>query len=91
MLLETLALNPVVMLNRAVATAMAYGPQAGLRLLAPLAGDRGLAAYHRFHAVRGHLHEMAGQAGPARRAYQAALALCENETERRYLARLCAS
>jgi hypothetical protein len=34
---------------------------------------------------------MAGQADPAQRAYQTALALCENETERRYLERLCAS
>jgi RNA polymerase sigma factor (sigma-70 family) len=90
-LLETVAPNPVVTLNRAVATAMAYGPQAGLRLLAPLADDRRLAAYHRFHAVRGHLHEMAGQEQAARRAYQTAFALCGNETERRYLERLCAS
>jgi RNA polymerase sigma factor (sigma-70 family) len=90
-LLETLAPNPVVTLNRAVATAMAYGPQAGLRLLEPLADDRALAAYHRFYAVRGHLYEMAGQEEAARQAYQTALALCENEPEQRYLERLCAS
>ncbi len=44
---EQITPSPVVTLNRAVALAMVYGPQAGLRLLDGLDGDRQLASQHR--------------------------------------------
>ena len=65
-LLERVADNPMVTLNHAVAAAMALGPQAGLDLLAPLAGDGRLAEHHRLDAVRAHLLEMAGDHAGAR-------------------------
>lgn len=43
--LATLAPSPVVELNRAVAIAMADGPEAGLERLAALAGEERLAGY----------------------------------------------
>ena len=45
-LLATLAPSPIVELNRAVAVAMAFGPQAGLDLVEALAGEPALRGYH---------------------------------------------
>ena len=64
--------NPVVALNRAVATAMVHGPGAGLDLLAGIAADARIAAGHRFHAVRAQLLEMAGDPAAARTYLEAA-------------------
>ena len=55
--------SPVVELNRAVAIAMADGPDAGLRQLEPLAAD--LDRYHLFHSARADLLRRAGQAASA--------------------------
>src|SRR5437870_4563978 len=44
--LAQLAPSPIVELNRAVAVAMAFGPQAGLELIASLASQPSLKAYH---------------------------------------------
>jgi RNA polymerase sigma-70 factor (ECF subfamily) len=77
--------SPVVALNRAVAVAMADGPDAGLRLLDPLAD--GLAQYHHFHAARADLLRRAGREPEAADAYDRALALVGNDAERRYLER----
>ena len=52
--------NPVVILNRAVATAMVHGPQAGLDELKPLDADPRMARQHRLDAVRAFLFESAG-------------------------------
>ena len=66
--LDQIAPSPMVTLNRAVAVAMAQGPQAGLDLLAVLDADGRLAGHHRLAAVRAHLLEQAGQpAAPAMR------------------------
>jgi RNA polymerase sigma-70 factor (ECF subfamily) len=75
----------VVELNRAVAIAMADGPDAGLRMLDPLAPD--LDRYHLFHAARADLLRRAGDDAGARFAYDRALELVTNDAERRYLAR----
>ncbi|CAN5757064.1 hypothetical protein BH23ACT5_BH23ACT5_20900 [soil metagenome] len=56
-LLEQMTANPMVTLNRAVAAAMAEGPEVGLALLEHL--DEKLGDHHRLHAVRAHLHEQA--------------------------------
>jgi RNA polymerase sigma-70 factor (ECF subfamily) len=77
--------SPVVALNRAVAVAMADGPDAGLRLLDPLADD--LDQYHHFHAARADLLRRAGREPEAADAYDRALALVGNDAERRYLER----
>ena len=47
--------SPVVELNRAVAVAMAFGPQAGLELVDALASEPALKAYHLLPSVRGDL------------------------------------
>jgi predicted RNA polymerase sigma factor len=79
------ASNPVVTLNYAVAVAMARGPQAGLDLLAGLAGDERIAGDHRFHSVRGHLLEMAGDRAAALRSYQDAARRATSLPQQRYL------
>ncbi|WP_342213576.1 hypothetical protein [Nocardia wallacei] len=73
----------MVTLNRAVATAMVHGPAAGLELTATLA-DR-LPGNHRLDAVRGHLHEMAGDRTAAVAAYTAAARRTTSVPERDYL------
>ena len=79
--------SPVVALNRAVAVAMAEGPNSGLVLLnrPELAGE--LAAYHHFHAARADLLRRSGQRDEAVAAYTRALELCQNAVERRFLQR----
>ena len=82
-LLERMTGNPMVSLNRAVAAAMAQGPQAGLALLDDL-GER-LGDHHRLHSVRAHLLELAGDVKPAISEYQAAAARTANLREKHYL------
>ncbi|NEW28894.1 RNA polymerase sigma factor [Nocardia cyriacigeorgica] len=82
-LLERVAPNPMVTLNRAVATAMVYGPAVGLEVTDTVAGA--LADSHRLAAVRGHLHEMAGDIGAAITYYTAAARCTSNTAERDYL------
>jgi predicted RNA polymerase sigma factor len=84
-LLERVAPNPMVTLNRAVAAAMVHGPRAGLDLLDALAADDRVAGHHRLHAVRAHLLEMAGERTAARAAYQLAARRTTSLTEQRYL------
>ncbi|MFE4361163.1 RNA polymerase sigma factor [Kitasatospora sp. NPDC056800] len=79
--------NPVVALNRAVAVAMVHGPEAGLALVAELAGDRRLARHHRLLAVRAHLLDRLGtDPAAAARAYREAAARTASAPERRHLA-----
>ncbi|HEX6422428.1 MAG TPA: sigma-70 family RNA polymerase sigma factor [Acidimicrobiales bacterium] len=84
-LLDRVAPNPMVTLNRAVAVAMTSGPQAGLDVLAPLDDDPRLAGHHRLAAVRAHLLEMAGDTAGALDAYRAAAAGTTSLPERRHL------
>jgi len=74
--------SPVVELNRAVAHAMAYGPEAGLRLLAPLADVPQLRNYHLLPAVRGDLLEKLGRFDEARADFARAADLAQNQRER---------
>jgi RNA polymerase sigma factor (sigma-70 family) len=82
-LLERMTGNPMVTLNRAVAAAMAHGPDAGLELLDGL-GDR-LGDHHRLHSVRAHLLELAGDTQSAIVEFQAAAARTTNLREQHYL------
>jgi RNA polymerase sigma factor (sigma-70 family) len=84
-LLERIAPNPMVRLNRAVATAMVRGPEAGLGLLRTLEGDARVAGHHRLEAVRAHLQELAGDHQAARASYQLAASRTTSVPERRYL------
>jgi RNA polymerase sigma factor (sigma-70 family) len=83
--LEHVAPGPVVTLNRAVAVAMVHGPRAGLALLGTLDDDERLAHTHRLDAVRGHLLELAGEPGEARRAYLRAAGRTASIPEQRHL------
>jgi len=82
-LLERMTGNPMVALNRAVAAAMADGPEAGLKLLEAL--DEPLAGHYRLDAVRAHLYEMAGDMPAAVAHYRAAAARTTNIPEQQYL------
>jgi RNA polymerase sigma factor (sigma-70 family) len=84
--LEQLTRNPMVVLNRAVAVAMAQGPIAGLALLDSLDGPGApLAGHHRLAAVRAHLLEQAGDRAGAAAAFTQAAAGTANLRERDYL------
>jgi RNA polymerase sigma-70 factor (ECF subfamily) len=86
--LARLAPSPVVDLNRAVAIAMADGPDAGL---AALAGVHGLDDRHLFHSARADLLRRSGRPVEAAAAYRRALELAGSEPDRRFLrARLAA-
>ena len=87
-LLERVAGGPMVALNRAVAVAMADGPERGLALVDALAPE--LEGHHRPHAVRAHLLEMAGDEDAAAAEYGRAAELTASLPEQRYLTRRAA-
>jgi RNA polymerase sigma factor (sigma-70 family) len=90
-LLERFGPNPMVTLNRAVAVAMVNGPSAALELLDKVSADERIARSHRLDAVRGHLHEMAGNTAAAVANYRSAARRTTSLPERRYLERQAAS
>ena len=65
--------SPVVELNRAVAVAMADGPEPGLALVDELAADGALDGYHLLHAARADLLRRLGRHDEAAAAYRRAL------------------
>ncbi len=77
--------SPIVELNRAVAIAMRDGPAIGLALVEPLVSA--LSDYHLFHATRGDLLRRSGRLPEACAAFRQALALAQQEPERRFLRR----
>ncbi len=83
--LEQMAPTPVVALNRAVAIAMADGPERGLPLVEELGAE--LDGYYLFHAARADLLRRLGRQNDAAEAYRRALALATNPTEGAYLER----
>jgi len=83
-LLERMTDNPVVTLNRAVAAAMADGPETGLALLDGI--DERLTGHYRLDAVRAHLLEMTGETEAAMTLYRAAAGRTTSVPEQRYLA-----
>ncbi|HYE73982.1 MAG TPA: RNA polymerase sigma factor [Blastocatellia bacterium] len=84
-LLEQVQPSPIVSLNRAVAVAMAEGPQAGLSLIDALNGADELDDYHLLHAARADLLRRVGDFQKAALSYGRALELVKNESERRFL------
>jgi RNA polymerase sigma-70 factor, ECF subfamily len=79
--------SPVVELNRAVAVAMADGPEAGLRLVDALDASGALPGYHLLAATRADLLRRLGRGDEAAVAYREALELTVTDAERRYLSR----
>ncbi|WP_307795666.1 RNA polymerase sigma factor [Actinacidiphila acididurans] len=85
--LARLAPGPVVELNRAVAVAMAHGPQQGLALVDALDAAGELPGYHLLPATRADLLRRLGRTEEAADAYRRALELAPTEAERRFLRR----
>jgi RNA polymerase sigma-70 factor (ECF subfamily) len=81
--LERLTPSPVVTLNRAVAVAMAEGPERGLALLDGI----DLPGYHLFHAARADFLRRLDRRDEAAAAYRDALALEMNAGDRTFLER----
>ena len=77
--------SPVVELNRAVAVAMAFGPEAGLPLVESLSDEPSLRAYHLLPSVRGDLLARMGRNEEARVEFERAAALTRNARERDFL------
>ncbi|HEY2272833.1 MAG TPA: RNA polymerase sigma factor [Jatrophihabitantaceae bacterium] len=77
--------SPIVELNRAVAVAMADGPQAGLAVVDGLADVPALREYHLLPSVRGDLLEKLGRFGEAKVEFERAAGLTGNETEQALL------
>ena len=87
--LAELTPSSVVELNRAVAVAMADGPEPGLEIVDGLTG---LEQYHLWHSTRAELLHRLGRDEEAAAAYSRALELAPSETERTFLqGRLAAS
>ncbi|MFC7502928.1 RNA polymerase sigma factor [Nocardioides sp. CPCC 206347] len=74
--------SPVVELNRGVATAQAFGPEAGLAIVMPLFDVPGMGEYHLLDAVAGDLLCRSGDHGTAREHFLRAAAKTSNEVER---------
>jgi RNA polymerase sigma-70 factor (ECF subfamily) len=79
--------SPVVALNRAVAVAMRDGPEAGLALVDAIMANGDLSDYRLAHAARADLCRRLGKKTDARIAYEQALALTQQEPERRFIER----
>ncbi len=80
--------DPAAVLGRAVAVGHVLGAAAGLRetdRLRDVLGER-----HRWHAVRGHLHELGGDLPAAATAYAEAARRATNVAERDHLVRQAA-
>jgi RNA polymerase sigma factor (sigma-70 family) len=77
--------SPVVDLNRAVAHSMAFGPEAGLRLLDTIAGAAALRTYAPLPAARGDFLFRCGRLAEARTEFEAAARLTRNAKEAEFL------
>jgi RNA polymerase sigma-70 factor, ECF subfamily len=83
--LGRVAPSPVVELNRAVAVAMASGPELGLRLVDAVAEAGQLEDYPYLHAARADLLRRLGRMSEAADAYGRARALTANTAEQAFL------
>jgi len=77
--------SPVVELNRAVAVAMRDGPAEGLDLVDAVLARGELVNYHLAYAARADFCRRLGRTADARASYERALALTQQEPERRFL------
>lgn len=79
--------TPVVELNRAVAVAMAYGPQAGLDAIDGLKASHALDSYYLLWSAEADLLRRLGRHAEAEQSYRRALELVTTDPERRFLER----
>ena len=86
-LLQRLQPSPIVSLNCAVAVAMVHGPRPALALIDALAATGDLDMYHLLHSARAELLRRAGAPVEAAKAYERAITLVNNDSERRFLER----
>jgi predicted RNA polymerase sigma factor len=77
--------SPVVDLNRAVAHSMAFGPEAGLKLVDEIADHAALRNYAPLPAARGDFLFRAGRRAEARVQFERAAAVTRNEREKAFL------
>ena len=77
--------SPVVDLNRAIAHSMAFGPEAGLRLVDEIPDADALRHYAPLPAARGDFLFRAGRLAEARVEFEAAATLTRNLAERAFL------
>jgi len=77
--------SPIIELNRAVAYAMAYGPEAGLRVIEPIMDAPQLRNYHLLPSVRGDFLARLGRHDEARAEFARAAGMTQNEQERALL------
>lgn len=82
-----LAINPspIIELNRAVAVAMSTGPETGIALIDEILQRGELTDYHLAHAARAELCRRGNRLAEARSGFEQALALAQQEPERRFL------
>jgi RNA polymerase sigma factor (sigma-70 family) len=85
--LAQLSPSPVVQLNRAVALAMAFGPEVGLELVDELISEPLLKGYHLLPSVRGDLLVRLDRLEEARGEFERAASLTQNARERELLLR----
>jgi len=85
--LAELTHSPIVELNRAIAVAMADGPQAGLTILDGLRDEPALKNYHLLPSARGDLLSRLGRHDEARAEFEAAAAMTGNKREQALLKR----
>ena len=83
--LRVVAPSPVIDLNRAIAHSMAFGPEAGLRLVDEIADAAALRDYAPLPAARGDFLFRAGRLAEARSEFKAAATLTRNARERAFL------
>ena len=75
--------SPVVELNRAVAVAEAYGPNAALEQIAPL--EASLRDYLWFHTTRGEFLRRLGRRAEAHASFMRAKEIAENDSQSRFI------
>ncbi|MBB5960333.1 RNA polymerase sigma factor (sigma-70 family) [Saccharothrix tamanrassetensis] len=83
--LSLVAPSPIVDLNHAVATSMAFGPAVALELVDELVDEPALKGYHLLPSVRGDLLARLGRAAEARAEFERAATMTRNERERTLL------
>jgi RNA polymerase sigma-70 factor, ECF subfamily len=79
--------SPVIELNRAIAIAMHNGPEAGLRQIDAIMERGELKDYHLAHSARAELCRKTGRTSEARTSWERALALAQQDPERRFIER----
>jgi RNA polymerase sigma-70 factor, ECF subfamily len=86
-LLQNVQPSPIIALNQAVAVAMAEGPSRGLARIDELSAQGELDGYYLLYAARADLLRRMSSLKEAAANYKLAIALTNNDSERRFLQR----